>query len=220
MPSKKHPLEIFKRHQETMPAVSRKSGKKSSRQDSSFSWKKPDSNNKKNGPVNENGSGSTTSQSRKKVPPGERRFSLSLNGALVLTLVIAILSLGAFYMGYERGKQGPIVSKDDLTLKQDRSVGTELTQYDDNDQVMSSDQLVYSGVYGVQVGTWDAGKEIIAQEANSWLQKKGYDSKLYPLANQNDCIIMIGSFADREDPMLLELLQTVRGIDDYPYGSS
>lgn len=207
-----------------MPSLQSKTQKKSSFGKQVFSRKKTPAE-----PAQKMESTKSRSRGRQRIAPGDRQFTLSLNTVLVIALIVAMLSLGTYYLGFKTGKSALQGEGPELALKGQSSRGADWIQHDSDKGIPSanypedaggSDRTGFSGGYGIQVGTWDASKEAIAREANQWLKKKGYDSKLYPLANRNEFIIMIGSFADKKDPVLLELLQTVRSVDDYPYGAS
>jgi hypothetical protein len=206
MASKKHPLEVFKQHG-AMPSL--KSREKKSRQRKGLPlFQRAES-------VKEKAKADEPAQRRQKAPrvaPGDRKISLTLNNLLIAALVVVAVSLATYFWGYSRGKH--LGGEESVPKLQERQ-----TQLFEKERVTKSGPAGSSMMYGVQVCTWDASKESTAQEAQAWLQKKGFKSKLY-FEKTRGYVIFVGSFSDAEDPELKRLLGTLRSINDYPYGTS
>lgn len=244
VPAKKHPLEVFRKHgpfssgskSAKRSGSTKKSGEglltglkktfESSSKDSarkSSVGKSParKSSNAKNGIV------SSQKRTRRKSAPGDQRFTLSLNGVLFIAVVIVGLSITAYFFGYQKGQKESLQNPENMALQQSREnnapggdIGEYRTQDTSNNPLTNNSTQDGSLHYGVQVGTWDVSKSYIAKEANTWLRKNGYNSRLYPFANGKKLIIIVGSFRSKQDQELNTLLERIRSIDNYPYGAS
>jgi hypothetical protein len=213
---KRHPLEIFKKHG-SMPTLEGKPAKGNSRQ-SAVKERKTDARSNR---ITKGLPGPTKARGAKKVvAPGDRRFSLSMNGVLFIGLGIAGLALITYFLGYQTGLTSPEDLDSKPALRRDVQSDGQKPQRSVEKKVMPQNSLRVVEAYGVQAGTWENNRKETAREANTWLREKGFDSVLYPLKNEEGWIIIIGSFSDRNDPGLEGLLSAVRSIDDYPYGAS
>lgn len=217
MTPKKHPLEIFKKH----GAFTSYPSKGATRVSQSSGGSKGGGKVKKERvPLFGNGGGRGGA-------PGEWRLSLSLNTVLICVLVMVGISLGMYFLGYykvlEKGAEPQLMDiwpkgQDPVTDQAPEAANPPQSFAEKEDNSVSS--LRDQTVYGVQVGTWAEKRYTTAKEANTWLKKNGFDSKLYPLENSSEFIIIVGSFFKKDDPELMALCQNLRSINNYPFGDA
>jgi hypothetical protein len=213
---KRHPLEIFKKHG-SMPTLEGKQAKAST-QGSAAKGRKPEAGTSR---ITKRLPGPSQSRGQRKVvAPGDRRFTLSMNGLLFIGLGIACLALITYFLGYQTGLDSPEDPESKPALSRDvQTDGSDSQEYTEK-EVTPQETSGTVQAFGIQAGTWENSRQETAREANAWLREKGYESVLYPLKNEEGWIIIIGSFSDRKDPLLHQLLDAVQSIDDYPYGAA
>ena len=229
MPSKKHPLEIFKKHG-SFSALPGKTATRAPSTDRNRTGRR-----KEKDPAQGAGRSVTTGvgdpQQRRSgrafVPPGDRRISLSLNLVLVLLLFMVALSLFTYFLGYNKGLSERTTVNREAALKSEmggRFLSPEgnVSQPTARDSVTKESPPLERTFYGVQVGVWAKKKRALAEEAARWLfkryGKKGLDFKVSPLADTDYVTIIAGSFSSGEDPELERLLDSIQKVDDYPSG--
>ncbi|MFH1999680.1 MAG: hypothetical protein ABIK28_08370 [Planctomycetota bacterium] len=230
VPSKKHPLEVFRMQGGTFSSLT--TGKKQNAPNSRSSRDKAAAersagSGSAEGAKKEAGKPGKETRNHPRSAPGDQRFMLSLNGVLFIAVVIVGLSIGAYFLGFQKGQKLGDTGAQKLMLQhQDRmaepgmNIGEFRSQDPSNKGVTADLSQSAKLLFGVQVGTWDVSKSSTANEANEWLQKNGYNSKLYPFANGKKLIIIVGSFQDKQDRELNTLLGRIRAINDYPFGAS
>ncbi len=206
MASKRHPLEIFNEHKK-FAVGSQKNGSRTDRQ-----GKRPGSKHGAKDRTKRGGQGRGAY-----VSFGDQRITLSLNGLLIMLLGVVAVSLGMYLLGYYK----VIENQEPVSLKGSLPVGTSAepsSQPSDDNMVRSDGTEDVIMQFGVQVGVWDAKRDEIAEEANEWLKKKGFESRIRALKNKESYCIIVGSFAESKDQELLKLLEDLRSVDDYPHG--
>lgn len=218
MAGKKHPLEIYKKHQGFFDRQERK--KSSSVKRRSAGGRK--SQKSKNGVTRI--AAANLELNERPSTPGDRRVSLSLNNVLIILIIVVTTFIGTYFLGYHKGQRNEGGAGDD-GLK-DSKLLTDFSQNDDKVQPLSKEEVrlsaksEYNLLYGIQVATYLKDYEDTARATNAWLQEQGFESRLFPVENEGQYIIIVGSFSDKEDPELKRQLERIRSIDNFPNGDS
>lgn len=218
MSGKKHPLEIYKKHQGFFGRQERKKPSNTKRR----SAKGRKSGSSKNGLTRI--AANNLELSERPSTPGDRRVSLSLNNVLIILIIVVTTFIGTYFLGYHKGQRRVEGSGED-GLKESKLL-MDFHQEEDRVQPLSKEEVrlparpEYNLLYGIQVVTYLKEYEETARDTDAWLQKQGFESRLFPVENEGQFIIIVGSFSDKEDPELKRLLERIRSIDNFPYGDS
>jgi len=213
MSQKKHPLEIFRKHGAFSEVKAPNEGGSNVRKGSGTKTK--------NNTTRKTTNSKRVTERKKSSGLGDKTVTFSLNVTLFFILGMLVISVGAYFIGFQKGK-GSGARQDLAALKQNSDTSTDNLDYNSqspsNKEIRSNESDGYAECWGIQVGTWSNEQKSKAEEVRVWLKEKGHKLVFSTSTTRGNCIIIVGSFLDKDNPKLERLKEELQAIDDYPFG--